>query len=162
MKKIFFVLSVMGLLSLGFASCGDDDDEKDNTNNTENNEKKGDSSVSYRGAMVVTLSEESTFKNDTAECVCTLSEGALKLSFVDIKFAERMPVLKQIEVEEIPYEMESNGDYTFQGESIVPTYMGNPFSQYTLSTLNGNVKGDALSFTCVMGNYPISFSGTKK
>lgn len=161
MKKIFYVLSVMGLLSLGFASCEKDDDEKDN-NKTENTDKKDDSSVSYRGKMVVTLSEESSFQNDTAECVCALSEGTLKISLVDVKFAEMMPALKLIEIDGIPYEKESNGDYTFQGENVVPTYMGNPFTQYTLSTLSGNVKGNVLSFSCVMGNYPVNFSGTRK
>lgn len=163
MKKLFLVLSVIGLVSLGFVSCGDDDDENPSNGKEQKNgeDQKGDTvangSVKYVGTMNVAISDSSSFSNPASECV-VVCDSTLSLILLNAKFAERMPSFDSIRVDGISYST-NESVLSFSGESLVPSLMGKPFAQYTISGLNGSVKGDSLVFSGVMGNFPIQYAG---
>lgn len=166
MKKFFLVLSVIGLVSCGLVSCGDDDDENSsNGQEQKDNDQKQDSvakgEVKYVGTLDVAVSDSSSFSNPAAECV-VVCDSSLSLILLDAKFAERMPSFDTIRVDGISYAKSEQGDLSFGGENLVPSLKGNPFAQYTISGLSGAMKGDSLIFSGVMGNFPINYKGIKK
>ncbi len=159
MKKSFFVLSVIGMLSLGFAACGSDDEEEGN-GKEQNQEVKNNEdpffSTSYFGKMQVGTGE-SSFVNDSAVCAYSVEEKALVL--VNAKLMTGMPTLDTIRVDGVSFTKKSVADVTFAGENIVPTWKGRPFEQYTLTSLQGYAKNDSLVFSCMMGQFPVEFAG---
>ncbi|MBR3520319.1 MAG: hypothetical protein IKN77_09405 [Paludibacteraceae bacterium] len=159
MKRRFFILSVIGLLSLGFAACGSDDEEEGNGNNQNNVVQNGEDpffSTSYLGKMQVGAGE-SSFVNDSAVCAYSVEEKALVL--VNAKLMTGMPTLDTIRVDGVSFTEKSVADVTFAGENIVPTWKGRPFEQYTLTSLQGYAKNDSLVFSCMMGQFPVEFAG---
>lgn len=158
MKKNFFVLPLIGLLSLGFVACGDEE-ENGNESNTPTNglgEEKN-----YIGTFSVTNPDGSIFSNDAFECLCT--EGsALDIVLLKAKFSEKMPVaLDSVKVLGVAYDKE-NGTVSFAADSIVPYWNNKPFAAYTVKNLSGTVANGSLQFTATMGSYPVSYKGVKK
>lgn len=157
MKKKFFVLSVIGMLSLGFAACGDDDDANGKEQNQEvKNNEDPFFSTSYLGKMQVGAGE-SSFVNDSAVCAYAIGEKALVL--VNAKLMTGMPTLDTIRVDGVSFTDKTAADVIFSGENIVPTWKGRPFEQYTLTSLQGYVKNDSLIFSCMMGQFPVNYAG---
>lgn len=160
MKKRFFVLPLMGLMTLGFVACGDD--KEGDGNDTPSNELvNSDDADKYLGSLVVTNADGSAFANDASECIAV--EGAsLTLVMLQAKFSERMPLtLDSVKISGIEYTKE-NDVLSFAAESIVPLWNNAPFATYTVKDLKGTIEADSLKFTATMGSYPISYKGLKK
>ena len=163
MKKRFFILSVIGMLSLGFAACGSDDEEEQPQKTENNNNNALANATSYVGLMNVTMPDAPTYSNPTAECLCALGTDKMTIVLLNAKFAENMPVaLDSVKVEGIAYTKDAEGEVSFSGENIVPILKGVPFAKYTLSSLQGSIKGDSLQFKCNMGEFPLSYVGVEK
>lgn len=162
MKKRFFILSVIGMLSLGFAACGSDDEE-DQPQKTENNTNDVVDATSYVGLMNVTMPDAPVYSNTSAECLCALGTDNMSIVLLNAKFAENMPVtLDSVKVEGISYTKDAEGNVSFSGEDIIPTLKGVPFAKYKLSSLQGSIKSDSLLFKCQMGEFPLDYVGVKK
>ena len=159
MKKRFFILSVIGMLSLGFAACGSDDEEEGNGKGQNQEVKNNEDpffSTSYFGKMQVGAGE-SSFVNDSAVCAYSVEEKALVL--VNAKLMEGMPTLDTIRVDGVSFTDKTAADVIFSGENIVPTWKERPFEQYTLTSLQGYVRNDSLIFSCMMGQFPVNYAG---
>ncbi len=159
MKKFFLVLSVIGMVACGFASCGDDEEEENNDSKKQE-QTSGEDKV-YAGTMNIVMADSSLYTNSSAECVVAC-DSSMTLILLNAKFAEKMPSFDTIKVEGIAYSKDNQGNVKFEGESLVPTLMGKPFAQYTISGLDGAVKGDSLTFSCVMGQFPVRYDGALK
>ncbi len=159
MKKHFFVVVMIGMMFSTLVSCGKED-ELDHDDLPGKQDEFVDSKLNFMGEMKVVNQDGSIYINSSSECSCE-KESMLKIVLLNAKLAERMPSLDSICVADIPYTSQGD-DCSFAAESIVPTFKGNPFAQYTIKDLKGTIKGDSLLFSAQMGVFPIEYKGLRK
>lgn len=144
-KKLFSVLALAAIL----AGCGKDP-EKLNLDLI--NSYRGQITVLYQGENVVTDGVEVSFDKDDRGNTATLR-------LYKVKFVPAMPAL-DINVPQIEYST-SGKETTFSADGVVPTYgeAEIPAEMYTVTGLEGKIKGNEIEFSLSFGNFPTSYHG---
>lgn len=84
-------------------------------------------------------------------------QGELVLKMFNVKFARLMPVKVDVDIPGITL----NGS-RLQGNNIIPSSKGKPYERYRVTKLDGKADSQQISFTCMMGDKPVKFSGKRK
>ena len=84
-------------------------------------------------------------------------QGELVLKMFNVKFARLMPVKVDVDIPGITL----NGS-CLQGNNIIPSSKGKPYERYRVTKLDGKADSQQISFTCMMGDKPVKFSGKRK
>lgn len=108
---------------------------------------------SYVGTMEV---NGYTLKEVVVQLAKT-QQGELVLKMFNVKFARLMPVKVDVDIPGITL----NGS-RLQGNNIIPSSKGKPYERYRVTKLDGKADSQQISFTCMMGDKPVKFSGKRK
>ncbi len=156
MNRVFKTFSIALISTLVFVSCGDTTPPED---------PKPDNGA-YTGIVSVAPGTADAFTLEDIEVKFTPAEEgtAANIEMLRVKFAQAMPILLDVLVEGVVLTPATNG-YTIScsAEGIVPTAMeGRPFPDHIMTEITGRVTTGTLSFDMVCGEFPMSFTGTKK
>ncbi|MDR2843070.1 MAG: hypothetical protein LBV57_00300 [Candidatus Symbiothrix sp.] len=91
----------------------------------------------------------------------TLSTDLTRITMLQVRFAEAMPMKLDMTIDSIPSPHLNSGTFTLEGAILIPKVKDKPFSQYTITELKGTVTSTDLELSMRCGEYPLTFSGTK-
>jgi len=153
MKNFFSVLMAISLMAMCFNSCDSNDDD----NNLPTQSLV--SGTEFVGSTTIS----SSYIQDPATYKVDLKDKTLTLTLEKAQMSSAMPMQVDIVIPDISYTM-TKENYTFSGENIIPTYLGQPFSQYAILSLNGSItrmedNSFQLSVNMVMGTYDVVILG---
>lgn len=77
-----------------------------------------------------------------------------------IKFVPKMPVRIDVTIPAVAVVKESEG-VSFSCNNVVPLALGGEYPKYNVTSLDGTLTGDSLSFSLNFGEYPTRFKGTR-
>ncbi|MBR1766842.1 MAG: hypothetical protein IJ745_07415 [Bacteroidales bacterium] len=107
----------------------------------------------YVGTMEV---DGYTRKNVEARLVRT-AQGDIELRMYSVKFARLMPVKVDLEIPRL-----SLDGTRLSGSNIIPTSKGKPYEKYKVTRFNGTADTEKISFSCLLGDKPMKFTGGRK
>lgn len=148
---------LLGMLSMGAVSCGEDDDDEPVGPDNGGAEVKNDT-VKYVGDMSVEFNGASVPSDSIVVLSSYDSLGNINIDFKGVKFVPQMPVTIDITVPSVPCQ-KGEGVVTFQADSVVPMMGTVPADKYMARNLKGEVKGDSISFAVVFANFPTTYKG---
>ncbi|MGM9738125.1 MAG: calycin-like domain-containing protein [Candidatus Cryptobacteroides sp.] len=145
-KKLFSIFALAAIL----AGC---EKESGKTNGEDVIRYQGEMTVLYQGENVVTDGVEVSFDKDA-------QGGKATLRLYKVKFVPAMPAL-DINVPQVEYRTSGN-EIAFSADGVVPTYgeAGIPAEMYTVTGLEGKIKGSEIEFSLSFGSFPTSYHGT--
>lgn len=114
----------------------------------------GTVSVDYEGGVV---------DNPDIKVAFLPSEDGTKADIIiyKIKFVPKMPVRIDVTIPAVDVVKESDG-VSFSCNNVVPLALGGEYPKYNVTSLDGTLKGNSLSFSLNFGDYPTQFSGTRE
>ena len=144
-----FSLIAAALLVIG---CGNNEDVKTIT----------PISADYNGTVSVVFNDAS-FDNPDINVNFTPSADGKTASIIiyKIKFVPQMPVTIDVTIPDINLTSDSK-TISFSKDTVVPLAMGGEYPRYTVTDLKGTIEGERISFSLNFGDYPTSFTGTKR
>ena len=115
--------------------------------------------VSYIGTVSVDQNDGTVFTKDNVEVQIVAVGGntVVDMRMLNVNFSAAMPIELDMTVPGI-----SRKGKSISGDNIVPIAMGGSFPRYTITALTGTVENQAISFSMMCGDYPLSYSGTRK
>ena len=147
--RLFLSLALMGLM---FVAC-----EKEKTTIETPNTPE---SALFKGTMDVDQNDGTSYTQSDVEVNYEIKDGKLNFTMLKVKFSPNMPLQIDMVVEGADYEETADG-YTISGENIVPLAMGGPFPQFTITNLEGSIKGNEMTLSFMCGEYPVVYNGTR-
>lgn len=151
MKKAFFYLAAVAAV---LVSC-----DKKEIDEAPVRPQEAD----YVGTVTVTF-RDTDYDNENISVNFIPNEkgDSASVTIHQIRFVPQMPVTIDITIPGIT--LSSTDDkVTLSGDSIVPRALGgSPYPRYTVTGLNGELKGNDLSFSLKFGDYPTSFRGIRQ
>ena len=150
MKKIsILLLALMGVI----VSC----DNKDELNAVQEEQKS--MNKDYLGTMTVTF-QAVDYDTDSVRISLTPNAAgdSVSIAFYQVKFVPQMPVKVDITVPGIAVSKTGQGAELFCDESI-PLSAGGPTERYKVTSFQGQIIGDSISFSLNFGSYPTSYHG---
>lgn len=150
MKKTF--LMAVTAMTVMFTACTKAEEEK----------QPEIEKTEFVGTLVV-KSSAGDVTNDSTKVIIEPDEkgAAIDILLYGVKFSPRMPMTIDVTIPSVPARIDSEGRTTFSGTDIVPTAMGGPYAQYTVTELEGSIADGKCSFNLKFGDIPASFSGSK-
>ena len=121
----------------------------------------------YSASAIVVLNPGEGSTSTTDELTLQFSQANLSKQVVDItvkdlRFVPQMPEIVFV-LKDVPFSYSEDGTRRlFNVASVVPQVNGEPYTQYTMSTLTGSVSNSTLTLDCDIAamNAHISISGT--
>ncbi|MBR1549565.1 MAG: hypothetical protein IJ634_02900 [Bacteroidales bacterium] len=107
---------------------------------------------SYNGNMEI---DGYTRKNVDLRLART-PQGTIVLYMYNVKFARLMPVKVDMEIPGLTL-----NDGRLQGNGIIPTSKGKPYEKYRVTRFDGNADTEKITFTCLLGDKQMKFSGRR-
>ena len=119
-------------------------------------------SADYNGTVSVVFNDAS-FDNPDINVNFTPSADGKTASIIiyKIKFVPQMPVTIDVTIPDINLTSDSK-TISFSKDTVVPLAMGGEYPRYTVTDLKGTIEGERISFSLNFGDYPTSFTGTKR
>ena len=108
---------------------------------------------SYVGTMEV----NGYTRKDVEVRLSKTPQGEVVLKMFRVKFARLMPVKVDVDIPGVTLK-----EGTLKGDGITPTSDGKPYEKYRVTKLNGKADSQQITFTCMMGDKPVRFSGKRK
>jgi hypothetical protein len=150
LSKLFF----MAIIAVSLSACGGDEPAPPVVvpNGT------------YVGTLSVGQNNGTVFTQENVSVVFEISkDNVVKLVMQQIKFSERMPLTLDMTIDSIAATAASDAEgYVLLGNNIVPTAMGGPYPDRTITELVGNVTDKTLSVSMKGGGAPLTFTGKKE
>jgi hypothetical protein len=148
LNNLFSILAV-ALLAIG---CGKNEDVKTIT----------PISADYNGTVSVVFNGAS-FDNPDINVNLTPSADGKTASIIiyKIKFVPQMPVTIDVTIPDINLTSD-NKTISLAKDMVVPLALGGEYPRYTVTNLKGTIEGERISFSLNFGDYPTSFTGTKR
>ena len=151
MKVQIIKIMLIALIS-AFAFACDNDKEKEE-------QKPEIKDGTFIGTIKVNENTPAFYEQHDVEIITEIiGTSSLTIKILRIRFAEQMPVNIDIAVEGIEL-TETKDGYSLYGNDIVPTAMGIPFSDYTITEMNGILTSESLEFSMICGTFPVHYSG---
>lgn len=149
LDKLLFSFLAAAIL---FSSCGKDEEP----------EPIIPVNADYTGTVSVVY-QESPF--DTPDISVNFTPSAdgktASITIYKIKFVPQMPVTIDVTIPNINVSATGNV-LNLSKDQVVPLAMGGEYPRYTVTELKGTIEGERISFSLKFGDYPTSFTGTKK
>jgi hypothetical protein len=116
----------------------------------------------YVGTVTV-IYQEAPFNNENISVNFTPSEGGETASITlhQIRFVPQMPVTIDVTIPDISLQSTTE-KIILSCERTIPWAMGGEYPRYTVTSLQGEIVGEELTFSLLFGDYPTSFKGLLK
>lgn len=155
MKQVKFFTALL-LTGAMFTSCGDEKKDEPTP------EPEVVTSESYQGTMIVNLTDGSTYTQENVTVDYNITDTAgLVLSFYQVSFSPKMPVKIDMDIPNVSYTIDDEGNISLSGDEIIPWAMGGEFPNYTITGLSGTINDGTISVSMTCGQSPLTFNGTK-
>ena len=106
---------------------------------------------------VGTLEVSGYTRRDVEVNLAKTPQGKAVLKMFKVKFARMMPVKMDVDIPDVTLQ---HG--TIKGDGITPVSDGKPYEKFCATKLDGKADVRQLSFSCMMGDKPVKFSGKRK
>ena len=114
----------------------------------------------YKGKMTVSTGDVISYEQENTEVKIEMgTDNTISIEMANVKFAAMMPVTITMVIPEVTTTATDAG-LSLSGDNIIPTAMGGPFPQYTITNLTGETTPQKMTFSMMCGIYPLSFEGT--
>lgn len=154
LKQRFFFLALVAL-GFTFLACDEPDPEQ---------EQPGVTEATYSGTLSVDQLDSTFYvtENVLVSVKPVEASNSLRLVMHQVRFSPRMPLSLDMTIEGLTFVTDMDGGFNLSGDSLVPLAMGGAFPAYLIKNLTGHLSDNVLNLSLTCGQYPMTYSGSRK